>query len=690
MLSMLRSAGTVMIAASTVIGSDIQAQSKRPMTFEDFAAVRIVGGPQISPDGKSVIYTVRTTDVEGNKRKTESFIVSSSGGEPKRFPSADISMGEATWSPDGLKIAYTAGGQLWVIDANGSNPRQLTSLHGGASGPIWSPKGDKIAFVSAGYPECETDECNVAKAKQIAESQVKAIVTDRLLYRHWNAYGDGTKSHLYVVGLDGGAPKNLTPKANFHVPPPPFGGSEAYRFSPDGAEISYTAKDVGREEAWSTDIDVYIVPVSGGAATNITKGYKGSDYNAVYSPDGKSILFGSQERAGFESDQHRLMIYDRGSKTITQLVKGWDRDAYSYSYSPDGNIIYIGTVEASRNRLYALTKANGKWADRPVLVTGDKMNSSSFSFSADGKKVIWLADGVHTPGEIYSADLNGAALSNVAAITKENAGLLSQLQLNKAEEFWFKGAAADSVQGFVIKPPQFKEGEKFPVLLVIHGGPQVPFLDSWHQRWNFAMFAAGGFGVVFINPTGSPGYGQKFVDQVTKDWGGAAYQDLMLGLDAALANNPWMDSTRMGAAGGSYGGYMVNWINGNTNRFKALVNHAGVFNLENMYGATEEVWFTEYEFGGPYWNKSAMDGQYRRWSPHLYAGSMRTPTLVIHGELDYRVPLTEGLSAFTVLQRQNVDSKLIIFPDEGHWVTKPQNQRLWYGEFTGWFAKHLK
>lgn len=689
-MSFIRNAPAALALSVGLLSSSLDGQEKRPMTFEDFSALRTVGAPQLSPDGSLILYNVRTADLAANTRASVSYSISSKGGTPQRFPSSDLTMNEAVWSPDGKKIAYTSGSQLWVIDANGLNPRQLTSLHGGASGPVWSPQGDRIAFVSSGYPECSDDACNVATAKARADNPVKAIVTDELMFRHWDKYGDGTRSHLYVVSLDGGAPVNLTPNARFDVPPPPFGGSEGYTFSPDGQEVAYTAKDQGREAAWSTNIDIYLVPVTGGPALNITEANKGGDMNAVYSPDGKYIIYASQKRAGFESDEARLMLYDRASRAVVQLVSTWDRSAASYFFSPDSRIIYIQTVDASRYKLYALEQTSGKWNDRPALVLGGDRNSTGFSMSGDGKTIAWLSDAVDSPPEIYSASLDGSVASNIKRVTSENDAALASILMHPAEEFWFKGSTADSVQGFVIKPPQYREGEKYPVLLIVHGGPQVPFLDSWHQRWNFSLFAAGGYGVVFINPAGSPGYGQEFVDQVTHDWGGATYNDLMLGLDAAIAENPWMDTTRLGAAGGSYGGYMVNWINGHTNRFKALVNHAGVFNLEHMYGATEEVWFTEWEFDGPYWNEKAMREQYRKWSPHLYAGNMRTPTLVIHGELDYRVPLTEGLSAFTALQRQNVPSRLIIFPDEGHWITRPQNQRLWYGEFEGWFNRYLK
>lgn len=679
-----------LVAAGLVLTAGLAAaQTKRPMNFDDFAAVRAVSSPQLSPDGHWVMYSVRVTDVSANHRTGLTYIMATSGGAPRPFPSEAVHASEARWSPDGKRIAYIADDQLWIADASGANAKQLTTLARGVSGPVWAPSGDRIAFVSNVYPACSDDACTRAKDKAKEDNKVKAIVTDHLMFRHWNAYDDGTRSHLFVVAPDGAGLKDLTSGAPYDVPPGPFGGSEGYTFSPDGKEVAYTAKDQGRADAWSTDINVYTVPVTGGTPVVITAANKGADQNPVYSPDGKIILYASQERAGFESDQFRLMAYDRTAHTQTRLAPAWDRNADAYLFAPDGQTIYLQTEDASRIKYFALTKHGSAWAPMPTLVLGQR-NSDGLSLSADGKVAAWTQDGVEVPAEVYVGSMGKGPVEHVKKLTSENDALMAQLTLYPAEEYWFKGALGDSVQGWVIKPPQYQPGKKFPVLLIIHGGPQSPFLDQWHARWNFSLFASRGFAIVFINPHGSPGYGQKFTDEVSKDWGGAPYEDLMKGLDVAMATHAdWMDSTSVGAAGASYGGYMVNWIAGHTTRFKALFTHDGVFNLENMYGATEELWFPEWEYGAPYWDKTAMETQYRRWSPHLFADRMRTPHLIVHSELDYRVPLSEGLSLFSALQRQNVPSKLIIFPDEGHWITKPQNQRLWYREVLDWFDHYL-
>jgi len=684
------------VAAGILLAADLSAQGRvqRPMTFDDFAAVRNVGDPQVSPDGRWVLYSVRTTDVGANKRTTVTMLApvdaqtAGASIKARQFPNGAVQATEARWSPDGKRIAYITGGQLWIADANGTNARQLSTINGGAGGVVWSPTGDRIAFVSGVYPDCDSDACNIERARAADTGKVKAHIADNLLYRHWTEWTPQTRSHLFVVAPDGSGLRDVTAGVKYDVPPGPFGGSEGYTFSPDGRELAYTAKDQGRADAWSTDLNVYVVPVSGGAPVVITAANRGADQNPVYSPDGRTILYGSQATPGFESDRVRLMAYDRATRTSRELLPSWDRNADSYAFSPTGDAIYLSTVDASRTKFYRIARTSSGWSAKPQLLTSGGNNFAP-SFSSNGRTIGWLQDATERPAEVYVATLGPGGLTGTRRLTHENDALIAQLKLNPAEDFWFKGANGDSVQGMVIRPPQYQPGKKFPVLLLIHGGPQGEWLDQWHGRWNFELFASPGFGIVAINPRGSFGYGQKFTNEVSRDWGGKAYDDLMDGLDAALARNSWLDSSRMGAAGGSFGGYMTNWIAGHSNRFKALFTHAGVYNLENMYGATEEVWFSDWESGGPYWDKNAMEATYRRWSPHLFAANFHTPHLVVVGEMDYRVPYTEGLSLFTALQKQGVPSRLIDFPDEGHWIGKPQNQRLWWGEVLGWFRKYL-
>ncbi|MEP6690335.1 MAG: S9 family peptidase [Gemmatimonadaceae bacterium] len=669
-------------------GTGLQAQGRHPITFDDFAAVKGVSDPQISPDGGAVLYAVRVADVAANKRTTTTYLQPIAGGEAHPFPDAATHATEARWSPDGARIAFIAAGQLWIADASGANRKQLTTLNQGASGPVWAPTGDHIAFVSGVYAGCRAESCNADSAKARDTTKVKARIADHLMYRHWNAWDEGTRSHLFVIAPDGSGARDATEGLRYDVPPGPFGGSEAYAFSPDGKELAYTGKDQGSKDAWTTDLNVYTVTLAGGVATAITAGNPGGDQNPVYSPDGKAIAYASQARAGFESDRWRLMLYDRATHVAHELLPRWDRNADAVAFAPDSRSIFVQTEDAGRNKLYRFAIAPAGVAGAGQLLVGDHDNAA-LSLSRDGKTIAFVRDAADRPAEVFSASLGAAAAPAVRQLSHVNDELVSRLAMQPAEDFWFKGADGDSVQGFVVKPPNFDPSKKYPVVLLIHGGPQGAWLDQFHGRWNYQMFAAPGFGLVIINPRGSFGYGQKFVDQISKDWGGRVYTDLMNGLDYALQKNAWLDGTRAGAGGGSFGGYMVDWIAGHTDRFKALVSHAGPFNLENMYGATEELWFPEWEYSGPYWDPKAMAKQYRKFSPHLFARNFRTPTLVTGGELDYRVPYTEDLSFFTALQRQNVPSRLVMFPDEGHWIGKPQNQRLWWGEVQSWLTRYL-
>jgi dipeptidyl aminopeptidase/acylaminoacyl peptidase len=682
-------------ALAVLMAGSAAAQQKHAITYDDFAAVRAVSDPQPSPDGRQVLYTVRTTDVTKNSRSARTYLVSTTGGAARPFPGSDVSATEARWSPDGTHIAYIADDQLWVADPTGSNPKQLTNLTGGATGPVWSPAGDRIAFTSAVYPECSTDACNATREKSAAESKVKAHVADHLMFRHWTAWDNGERSHLFVVALDGMQPRDLVQGARYDIPPGPFGGSEGYAWSPEGRELAYTAKDQGRADAWSTDLNLYTIPAAGGSPVVITAANKGADQNPVYSPDGRFIAYASQARPGFESDRWRLMLYSRADRSTRELLPAWDRNADAYFWAPNMSAIYVQTTDAGRDKLYRVRLASStspsgmRAAGAPELLVGDH-NNASFVLAGGGRMLAWVRDAAQFPAEVYAGEIVPQGPVPAHALSHENDSLVAQLALNPAEDYWFTGADGAREQGFLIKPPAWQPGRKYPAILLIHGGPQGAWLDQWHSRWNYQMFAATGAALVIVNPRGSTGYGQKFVDQVSKDWGGKVYTDLMRGLDAAIARNSWIDTSALGAAGGSFGGYMVDWIAGHSSRFKALVSHAGPFNLENMSLATEELWFPDWEYGGPIWNPRAMATQYRVYSPHLYVKSFKTPTLVTGGELDFRVPYTEDLAMFTALQRMNVPSRLVIFPDEGHWIGKPQNQRLWWNEVQSWLEKYLE
>jgi dipeptidyl aminopeptidase/acylaminoacyl peptidase len=669
--------------ATMVLGPTLlSAQAPHPLTTEEFLLLERPGEPAISPDAKWTVYTVTSTDMKANRRRQDLWMVASTGGTPRRLTDDSLGGRGARWSPDGKTIAYinSRGGtpQVWLYDVAASTRRQLTSLSTGADGVIWSPTGTHLAFVSEVYPACSDDACNARTAKENAQKPSKARAYDDLLYRHWNAWEDGLRSHLFVVPAAGGTPKDLLQGKDYDTPVPPFGGSQDYAFSPDGKELAYTAK-LGGDEAWSTNNDIFTVAVTGGRTTVVTANLKGADQTPAYSPDGKFLAFLSQERPGFESDRLRLMVQNRQSGEIREIPKSYDRSIGEYMWT--GTDFFAVAEDRQRHEILHITGAG----DVHHVLREDSLNPGQLAMGMNGQVPVlaFVSDDMANPGAVYTWTTDH--VSRPRAVTRLNADKLRGLAMNTAEEIKWRGAEGDTVYGLLLKPPQFQEGRRYPLVVLVHGGPQGAWLDQFHSRWNAQLFAAPGYVVFLPNPRGSTGFGQKFVDEVSRDWGGKVYADIMSGVDA-VARLPFVDSTRMAAAGGSFGGYMMSWINGHTNRFKALVNHAGVYNLEAMYGSTEELWFPEREFGGAPW---ATRADYEKWSPSRFAAQFKTPMMVIDGEQDFRVPYTEGLQAFTALRRQGVPARLLIFPDEGHWITRPQNQLRWYGEVQGWLAKYL-
>jgi len=675
---------TASVAARVAAG---QTAEKRAITFKDLISLHRVGEPQISPDGNWIAYSVATPDLEANRSVRDIWVVAAGGGGEARQLTRGGSDTRARWSPDGKKLAFISGRsgtpQIYWIALDGGEATRLTSISTGADNELWSPDGKTVAFISSVYPDCRDDACNAARDAAKEKNKVKARIYEKLLYRHWNEWWDGKRSHLFVAAMDGGgAARDLTPGANYDVPPFSEGAPEAIAFSPDGRELCFTA-NTDKDEALSTNGDLFTVEVSGGSEPKRITTNPGNDWGPAYSRDGKWIAYRAQFLAGYEADRWRLMLFNRATSATATVTEEFDHSVESYEWSPDSQTIYFTAEENGEMILWgvALPPRN----EVKGVLAGF---NSEFDLSSDGNTLAIVRTSLTLPAEVFAMDFKKS--STPRQLTHHNDMLLSQLELAPPEAFWFEGADKAKVEGFIIRPPHFDAARKYPALFLIHGGPQGAWTDAWGYRWNQQVMAAGGYVVVMVNPRGSTGYGQKFTAEISRDWGGRVYEDLMKGLDAAIAKYPFIDGARVGAAGGSYGGYTLGWIATHTDRFKCLISHAGPYDLVSEYGATEELWFADWEFGGPPWVKPEL---YRKWAPSEFAaglGKYKTPSLVVGGELDFRVPYNQDLEFFTALQVQGVPSKLVIFPDEGHWVLKPQNSELWYGTFLDWLGRYLR
>ncbi|MGA2812811.1 MAG: S9 family peptidase [Candidatus Acidiferrum sp.] len=673
--SALVSAGTTASAQET---------AKHAITFDDLIRIHRVGDPQISPDGRWIAYAVSTPDLEANRNAGNIWAVRTSGGDAVQLTSGGHDSSPA-WSPDGKTLAFLSSrdgnSQVYFLPMDGGEAHAVTHLATGADIVKFSPDGKTIAFTSAVYPDCKDDACNSARDAEKDKLKVKAHVYEQLLYRHWTHWFEGKRAHLFVARVDGSVgPRDLTPGANYDVPPDERGGPEDINFSPDGQEICFTAV-TDKVEALSTNGDLFLVSISGSEPKRITSN-PGFDGNPVYSPDGRYIAYHAQLTPGYESDRWRIMLYDRQAGKSTSLADSFDRSAGDLTWSPDSKTIYFTAENETLSPVYSLAAQAGA---TPKKIIAEGFNSG-VSVSADGKTLAFERTSLTMPAEVFAANADG---TSPRQLSHQNDALLATLQMNAPDTFWFDSADGSKVQAMLLRPPNFDAKKKYPLLVILHGGPETMFSNAWGYRWNPQVFSAPGYVSLMINRRGSTGYGQKFTDEIAGDWGGKAYADVMSGVDYTLKEYSYVDGSRMAAAGGSYGGYMADWIDTHSGRFKAIISHAGVYDLTSMY-ATEELWFNEHDTPGTPWGNP--EG-YKKWSASTYAGELgkyKTPTLVIAGEKDFRVPYTQSLEFYNSLQRQDVPSKLVVFPDEGHWVLKPQNAQFWYKTFLDWLAEYLK
>jgi len=685
---------------------------KDPFHIHALLEMQRISDPQVSPDGRTVAFVVQTVDLAANSKPRQIFTVPVTGGSPKRISWAGSSNHRPRWSPDSMRLAFlsdrSGSSQIWIMNADGSSPRQVTDLATEAGGVLWFPDGQNLLFTSEVFPDCPDESCNTRRIKGQEEQQSKARIYDSLLYRHWDHWRTDRVTHLLTVSAEGGPVRDLTP-GKLDAPPFKLGGTEDYAISPDGKEVCFVMKPDPNPAA-STNSEIYVIRVSGGEPVRVTN-TPGADNGPRYSPDGRYLGFLSQMRGGYESDRWRLAVMSR--KPIESLqerppapvapgdedagetgdIPRWRWDPESTLYLTDGldRPVSEFTWFPDSKRLFFTTEDRGQSAIQMMSVTGGAVRvvkpgsstSSGMQFTPDGRTMVYAEQSGSKPTEIFAASSAGGT---PVALTNLNYSLLERYQLTPLEDFRVDGPGQTPVQSFLLKPPDFDESKRYPVLFLIHGGPQGAWGESWSYRWNAQVFAGAGYLVVMPNPRGSIGYGQKFTDEINSDYGGKVYEDIMAVVDH-VASLSYVDAGNMAAAGGSYGGYMVNWMLGHSQRFQAFVSHAGLFDMESWAMETEELWFPIWDQQGMPWENPKV---YERWSPSKFVSDFFTPTLVIHGEQDFRVPYGQGLQLFTALKMQDVPAKLLIFPDEGHWINKPRNSVLWYETFINWINRWLK
>ena len=675
-----------MLVASLLAGPVFGADT-HPFSVHDMVAMDRISDPRVSPDGRSVAFTVRVTDLEANKGRQDIWLAATSGGAARRLTSHEENDTQARWAPDGKSLFFlsTRGGsaQVFRLSLDGGEPQPVTSLPLDLDALEVAPGGRHLVFAMPVFPgksPAETASILAEKAKRKASGRLY----DRLFVRHWDTWGDGTRNHLFSYELATGKLVDLMPQMDADSPSKPSGGSEEYTVSPDGRTVVLAARDVGREEAWSTNFDLFAAPIDGSAPPKKLTTNPATDTQPCFSPDGKTLAYLAMSRPGFEADRYRIVLrnWATGSERTIDLradaSPAGDRSPASLAWSPDGKEILTAADHIGNHPLFAIDVATG--AAR--ILVGDGTVDAPQPMA--GGKVLYGRHSLLGPTELYVVDR--FAPTAPLKVTGLNDDKVAKARFGAPEPFAFTGSGAITVHGWIVRPVDFDPEKKYPVVFLIHGGPQGSFGNDFHYRWNPQAYAGAGYAAVMVDFAGSTGYGQAFTDRIRDDWGGAPYEDLMKGLDFALAQNPFLDPQRVCALGASYGGYMVNWLEGKTDRFKCLVSHDGNLDEESAYYMTEELWFPEWEHGGtPYDNPEG----YTKHSPMSLVKNWKTPMLVVHGEKDYRVVYTQGLASFTALQRKGIPSKLLVFPDENHWVLKPQNSILWHETVLGWLDQWI-
>ena len=674
---------TVFLSFGLSAGAAAQAQAPEkthPLTIHDMLAMDRISDSKVSPDGKWIVFNVRQTDLEANRGRTDLWLVGTDGKGLRRLtnhPAADFN---GRWTPCGQWVFFlstrSGSSQVWRIKVDGGEAEQITHLPLDV-GSLVLTKG-LLAVTMEVFPGTTPEETAV-QLDAIEKGKATGRLYEKLFVRHWDTWSDGRRSHLFAVPMHGnGEARDLMPAMDADTPSKPFGGPEEIAFTPDGKGLVFTARDVGREEAWSTDFDLYYVPIDGSAAPKcLTEANQALDTTPVFSPDGKTLAYLAMSRPRYEADRFRIVLKAWPDGEARVLTEAWDYSVSSLGWTRDGTKLLATAPNKGQTSLFAVDAATGK---AETLVAQGTVGS--FAPAAEG--IVFERNTLKSPAEIYLVKPGAGE----TALTAINAAKIAAVRLGEPEQFSFKGWNNETVYGYIVKPVDFDAAGKYPVAFLIHGGPQGSFGNDFHYRWNPQAYAGAGYAVVMVDFHGSTGYGQAFCDAIRGDWGGKPLEDLKKGLAAALAKNPWMDGTRVGALGASYGGYMINWIAGNwPDRFKCLIAHDGNIDERAAYFETEELWFPEWDHMGTPWDNPS---NYEKHNPANFIKNWKTPMFVIHGGQDFRVVETQGIGSFNVLQRRGIPSQFLYFPDENHWVLKPANSILWHEKVIGWLDRWLK
>lgn len=686
--ALLAAAAVAPTASSRAVPADL-----KPFGVEDLVRLERISDVAVSPDGRHVAYTLRTTDMDANKGRSGIWVLDVHKRNAAPMPVSDLSSNSsaAQWSADGRFVYFLSnrGGSMQVW----RTPLERKTGAAAESEPVThlplevgsfriAPKADRLLVSLEVFPDCPDLACTQQRLDANAHAPAHGVLYEKLFVRHWDAWSDGRRAQLFSIALDPsgaatGTPVNLTAGIG-DVPSKPFGGREDYAISPDGTEVAFSVRRGSSDEAWSTHFDIYSVPAAGGTPQKLTADNPAWNAQPAYSPNGSQLAYLATDRPGFEADRFHLVLLDRKSGTKRPLTQNWDRSISRFAWSRDGRTLFASADHLGQRPLWAVDAGSGHAA----AITGE---GEVEDFDVGTNRIYYVGSSLGRPNDLYAIGFDGGKPQELSRV---NAALLGKRALGEYEQFTFAGWHGENVFGYIVKPPFFKRDAKYPVALVIHGGPQGSLANLWHWRWNAQTFAGAGYGVVLIDFHGSTGYGQAFTDAISGDWGGKPLEDLKLGLAAALTRFTWLDESRMCALGGSYGGYMINWIAGTwPGRFKCLVSHDGVFDHRSSYYETDELWFPEWEHGGPEYQNPAG---YAKDNPVDHVAQWKTPMLVIHGQNDYRLPYTQGLAVFTALQRRGIPSELLYFPDENHWILKPQNSIQWYDTVIAWMNRWTK